>query len=131
MWMSGFTLDQCIRAASSNHSPNNPSGLYLPLPIPGNEHYTLSDGTYIQDPNKPHGIRTTAKLKLVGYPERFAQEALGHNSKAIHRAYARKAQVRLPSLESYEKQNMAGRIIPFLPPLPKPEANGHSFSAAG
>ena len=59
---------------------------------------------------------------MCGYPERFAQEALGHNSKAIHRAYARKAQVRLPSLESYEKQNMEGRIIPLLPPLPKPES---------
>jgi hypothetical protein len=34
----------------------------------------------------------------VGYPERFAQEALGHNSKAVHRAYARKAKVELPSL---------------------------------
>jgi len=37
-----------------------------------------------------------------GYPERFAQEALGHNSKAVHRAYAKKAQVRVPSLEEYE-----------------------------
>jgi integrase len=71
------------------------------------------------------------RAKTCGYPERFAQEALGHNSKAIHRAYARKAQVRLPSLESYEKQNMAGRIIPLLPPLPKPEGNGHSISATG
>jgi hypothetical protein len=71
------------------------------------------------------------RAKICGYPERFAQEALGHNSKAIHRAYARKAQVRLPSLESYEKQNVEGRIIPLLPPLPKPEGNGHSFSAAG
>jgi len=34
------------------------------------------------------------------YPERFAQEALGHNSKAVHRAYARKANVKLPSLET-------------------------------
>ena len=39
------------------------------------------------------------RAKICGYPERFAQEALGHNSKAVHRAYARKAQVRLPSLE--------------------------------
>ena len=44
------------------------------------------------------------RAKQCGYPERFAQEALGHNSKAVHRAYARKAQVRLPSLESYERQ---------------------------
>jgi integrase len=71
------------------------------------------------------------RAKMCGYPERFAQEALGHNSKAVHRAYARKAQVRLPSLESYENQNVEGRIVPLLPPLPKPEGNGHSFSAAG
>jgi integrase len=71
------------------------------------------------------------RAKICGYPERFAQEALGHNSKAVHRAYARKAQVRLPSLESYENQNVEGRIVPLLPPLPRPEGNGHSFSAAG
>jgi len=71
------------------------------------------------------------RAKQCGYPERFAQEALGHNSKAVHRAYARKAQVRLPSLESYEKQNVEGRIVPIRPPLPKPERNGHSISAAG
>jgi hypothetical protein len=34
-------------------------------------------------------------------------------------------------LESYEKQNAEGRIIPLRPPLPKPESNGHSLSAAG
>jgi integrase len=37
------------------------------------------------------------RAKTCGYPERFAQEALGHNSKAIHRAYARKARVKLKS----------------------------------
>src|SRR5450432_972812 len=47
------------------------------------------------------------RAKTVGYPERFAQEALGHNSKAVHRAYARRAQVRLPSLEDYERQATA------------------------
>ena len=71
------------------------------------------------------------RAKTCGYPERFAQEALGHNSKAVHRAYARRAQVRLPSLESYEKQNVEGRIIPMIPTPPKPERNGHSISAAG
>ncbi len=44
------------------------------------------------------------RAKRCGYPERFAQEALGHNSKAVHRAYSRKAKVKLPSLESYEAQ---------------------------
>jgi integrase len=43
------------------------------------------------------------RAKSAGYPERFAQIALGHNSKAVHRAYARKAQVVLPALEDYEK----------------------------
>ena len=42
------------------------------------------------------------RAKTAGYPERFAQLALGHNSKAVHRAYARKAQVTLPPLEEYE-----------------------------
>ena len=44
------------------------------------------------------------RAKIAGYPERFAQEALGHNSKAVHRAYARKAQVELPPLGEYEKR---------------------------
>lgn len=44
------------------------------------------------------------RAKKAGYPERFAQEALGHNSKAVHRAYARKAKVELPPLGEYEKQ---------------------------
>ena len=29
----------------------------------------------------------------VSFPERFAQQALGHNSKAVHRAYAKHAEV--------------------------------------
>ena len=44
------------------------------------------------------------RAKTCGYPERFAQEALGHNSKAVHRAYAKKAHVTLPTLEEYEKR---------------------------
>ncbi len=46
------------------------------------------------------------RAKEVGYPERFAQEALGHNSVAVHRAYAKKAKVKLPSLEEYERKIM-------------------------
>jgi integrase len=44
------------------------------------------------------------RAKIAGYPERFAQEALGHNSKAVHRAYAKRALVKIPSLEEYEKR---------------------------
>ena len=38
-----------------------------------------------------------------GFPERFAQQALGHNSKAVHRAYAKHAEVTVPSLADWEK----------------------------
>jgi integrase len=44
------------------------------------------------------------RAKTAGYPERFAMENLGHNSNAVHRAYARRAQVELPSLSEYEQQ---------------------------
>jgi integrase len=53
------------------------------------------------------------RARTVGYPERFAQEALGHNSKAVHRAYARHARFVLPSLESFEKQAPGAKILPF------------------
>jgi hypothetical protein len=59
------------------------------------------------------------RAKVCGYPERFAQEALGHNSKAVHRAYARKAKVRLPSLEAYEKRSREAELIP----MPIPDGN--------
>lgn len=52
------------------------------------------------------------RARAAGYPERFAQEALGHNSKAVHRAYAKKAQVILPSLEEFEKE-MQDKIVPM------------------
>ena len=52
------------------------------------------------------------RAKTAGYPERFAQEALGHNSKAVHRAYARKAKVELPSLGEYERQRAKFTQLP-------------------
>ena len=69
-------------------------------------------------------IRTISLLKLgkeraktVGMPERFAQQALGHSSKAIARAYSKKAQVIVPSLEDYERKivpmpRMAAATVP-------------------
>jgi integrase len=51
------------------------------------------------------------RAKTVGYPERFAQEALGHNSKAVHRAYAKRALMKIPSLEDYE-QRAAMKVEP-------------------
>jgi hypothetical protein len=44
------------------------------------------------------------RAKICGYPERFAQLALGHNSKAVHRAYAKRALMKIPSLEEFEEQ---------------------------
>jgi len=44
-------------------------------------------------------------------PERYAQVALGHASRAVHRAYARGAVVTVPSLETYEEK--AGNIVAF------------------
>jgi len=38
-----------------------------------------------------------------GFPERFAQQALGHNSRAVHRAYAKHAEVTAPSLADWKK----------------------------
>jgi hypothetical protein len=39
-----------------------------------------------------------------GYPERFAQQALGHNSKVVHHAYSKHAEVTVPSLDDWEKE---------------------------
>jgi len=52
-------------------------------------------------------------LRRRGYPERFAMEALGHNSMAVHRAYAKNAQVKLPALEEYEKASPNQKVVPF------------------
>jgi integrase len=52
------------------------------------------------------------RAKTCGYPERFAMQNLGHNSKTIARTYARKAQVTLPSLEEYEKHVAQGPSYP-------------------
>jgi len=50
-----------------------------------------------------------------GFPERFAQQALGHNSKAVHRAYAKHAEVTIPSLDDWERN---WEKHPDRPPVP-------------
>jgi integrase len=61
-----------------------------------------------------------------GYPERFAQQALGHNSKAVHHAYSKHAEVTVPSLDDWEKEwgknsqrSEQPKLVPvdFRPPL--------------
>ena len=51
------------------------------------------------------------RARRVGMPERFAAEALGHKSKAVHRAYARGAEVRVPALEDYEKVYEQSKVV--------------------
>jgi hypothetical protein len=55
-----------------------------------------------------------------GYPERFAQQALGHNSKAVHHAYSKHAEVTVPSLDDWEKEwgkNSQRNVQPKLLPV--------------
>ena len=47
------------------------------------------------------------RAKTAGYPERYAQVNLGHNSRAMARAYSRKAPVEMPALSEYERQQKA------------------------
>lgn len=72
------------------------------------------------------------RAKQCGYPERFAQEALGHKSKAVHRAYAKRAQVVLPSIEEYQRHAQDGKIL-RLPVAAGPEKapEQETRSAAG
>lgn len=51
------------------------------------------------------------RARKCGYPERFAQEALGHNSKAVHRAYAKRAKVQVPALEDYERRPSGENVV--------------------
>jgi integrase len=60
------------------------------------------------------------RAKTVGYPERFAQEALGHNSKAVHHAYSKHGEVTVPSLDDWEKdwqENPQRSVQPKLLPV--------------
>lgn len=69
------------------------------------------------------------RARKCGYPQRFAQEALGHNSKAVHAAYAKKAEVRIPSLEQWEG-DMSAKIVRLGEVNTQPQANDAQDSAA-
>jgi integrase len=43
------------------------------------------------------------RARALAYPERYAAEALGHNSKAVHRYYSKNANVKIMSLEEWEQ----------------------------
>jgi integrase len=48
------------------------------------------------------------RARACGYPQRWAQNALGHDSEAVHQAYASGGVAVCPSLEEYEK-----KIVPL------------------
>ncbi len=49
------------------------------------------------------------RAKAAGYPQRYAQHALGHACKAVTEAYAADAQFVLPSLEDYQREKDSRR----------------------
>ncbi len=65
------------------------------------------------------------RARTVGYPERYAQETLGHQSSTFARFYSKRASVVLPPLEQYEKRNTPSAPPPAPAPniisLPAPE----------
>jgi integrase len=66
------------------------------------------------------------RAKKAGYPERYAMVNLGHNSKAVARAYGKQADMSLPSLEDWEKQT-AAKVIP----MPQPGEQSAALAKAG
>jgi hypothetical protein len=62
-----------------------------------------SDALNILKDLPSEGVLFPYLSQIAGYPERFAKEVLGHNSKAVQRAYAKKALMKIPSLQEYEE----------------------------
>ena len=58
--------------------------------------------------------------KQAGMPERFAQSALGHSSKAVHRAYAKGAIMEIPCLEDMLREKAATIQRAATPPMEPP-----------
>ena len=58
------------------------------------------------------------RAKAAGMPERFAQEALGQNSKAVHRAYAKRVDDKAASanaqLNARTQRCFGGRLLEVL-----------------
>jgi hypothetical protein len=46
-------------------------------------------------------------MKVIRIPGLTLSRRLWHNSKAVHRAYAKRALMKIPSLEDYEQQAAA------------------------
>jgi integrase len=51
------------------------------------------------------------RAREAGYPERAAQEVLGHGSKAVHRAYARKANPELVTIGAWKRRQAEDSVV--------------------
>ena len=57
------------------------------------------------DGNQNTGDRTSAPPQTLSRKALSApRQALGHNTKAMHRAYAKRALMNIPSMEDYERK---------------------------
>jgi len=61
------------------------------------------------------------RAREAGYPERAAQEVLGHGSKAVHRAYARKANPELITIGAWKRRQAANNVVSVEFKKPAPE----------
>jgi integrase len=52
------------------------------------------------------------RARECGYPERLAQEALGHASKAVHRAYAKGMNPEQLTICEWKRRQTAFNLIP-------------------
>ena len=50
------------------------------------------------------------RASLIGYPERWAQHALGHNSRAVHQSYAKGAAKNIVPLDLYHTKNSIHKL---------------------
>jgi integrase len=64
------------------------------------------------------------RAKAAGYPQRYAQGALGHASKAVTEAYAAGVEYVLPSLEEFEARHVNSGRTPAKIESPEGEAEG-------
>jgi hypothetical protein len=55
------------------------------------------------------------RAKACGYPERFAMENLGHNSKAVHRDYAKGGDTVVPALDDFERWSAERKLCNVIP----------------
>ena len=59
------------------------------------------------------------RFLALACPQHFAQEVLGHNSKAVHHAYSKHDEVTVPSLDDWEMKWKKAPQAAAKPKMPK------------